>query len=84
MINYRKLIRDDIRLYFAPLVGAYKQIKRELARRAIDREKDRLEEINYQKLIHDDLRLYFAPLYGAFMEVKEELERRDRERLTAS
>ncbi len=31
-INIRKVIRDSVRLYFAPLTGAYKAVRREVHR----------------------------------------------------
>ena len=32
MINVRKVFFDSLRLYFAPLVGAYREVRAELAR----------------------------------------------------
>ena len=35
-LNHRKIFRDSLRMYFAPLVGAYKAVVSEMQR--IDRE----------------------------------------------
>ena len=32
MIDYKKLFWSSLRMYFAPLIGAYKEVKAEMAR----------------------------------------------------
>ena len=47
-INVRRIMRNSVRLYFAPLIGALKGIRSELHR--ADREAARHRQVDVQKL----------------------------------
>ena len=90
MSDFKKLFRDSLRSYFAPLVGAYKEVQGELLR--FDRERAIHEAtgptgnstVDFRAAFRHSLLLYFAPLVGACKAVREELHRVDHEQGKAS
>ncbi len=38
--NFKRIFKNSIRLYFAPLTGAYKEVRSELARISSEQHKD--------------------------------------------
>lgn len=43
-LNLKRIARDSIRMYFAPLTGAYKGIREEMRRIDADSSRNRLQE----------------------------------------
>ncbi|MFZ6815821.1 hypothetical protein ACO0K3_15240 [Undibacterium sp. Rencai35W] len=67
IFKHIKLIAlQDLRLYFAPFIGAVKAVKVELARP---------KRSGIKNIVADDIRLFFSPLIGAIDEIKRELKR---------
>lgn len=58
---------DSLRLYLAPLTGAFAEIKAEM---------NRPKSSDLKQMAKDAFRLYFAPITGAIAGVKKELNRR--------
>jgi hypothetical protein len=50
LLNYKRIARDSVRLYFAPLVGAYKGICREYRRLDAHARRERMLEARAQRV----------------------------------
>jgi hypothetical protein len=68
-MRIREIVNTSLRLFFAPIKGAFAGMNEAYSRPAA---------AHWKQFILDDVRRYFSPVTGAIEGVKKELSRREK------